>query len=134
MRKNHMKVKIRKLRDQDSNCCLPLGPLYNNICNITKLTFRYRHTLTYKNTMPVIMQNTHAKSNLKKNEINLLNHFTQGKLSQSIGHANIVQTQSNQTWFIIQILQNQYQYRPELDDPQPNFHVQTDHDSLYNVN
>ena len=21
-----MKVKIRKLRDQDSNCCLPLGP------------------------------------------------------------------------------------------------------------
>ena len=40
------------------------------------------------------------------------------KLSQSIGHANIVQTQSNQTWFIIQILQYQYQYRPELDDPQ----------------
>ena len=31
-----MKVKIRKLRDQDSNCCLPLGPLYNNIYNITK--------------------------------------------------------------------------------------------------
>ena len=38
------------------------------------------------------------------------------KLSQSIGHANIVQTRSNQTWFIIQILQYQYQYRPELDD------------------
>ena len=35
------------------------------------------------------------------------------KLSQSIGHANIVQTRSNQTWFIIQILQYQYQYRPE---------------------
>ena len=52
----------------------------------------------------------------KKNEINVLNHFTQMKLSQSIGHANIVQTQSNQTWFIIQILQYQYQYRPELDD------------------
>ena len=29
---------------------------------------------------------------------------------------NIVQTRSNQTWFIIQILQYQYQYRPELDD------------------
>ena len=61
-----MKVKIRKLRAQDSNCCLPLGPLYNNIYNITKLTFRYRHTFTYKNTIPVIIQNTHAKITFKK--------------------------------------------------------------------
>ena len=71
------------------------------------------------------------KSHLKKK--NVLNHFTQMKLSQSIGHANIVQAQSNQTWFIIQILQYKYQYRPELDDPQPNYYIQTDHDSLHNV-
>ena len=56
------------------------------------------------------------------------------KLSQSIGHVNIVQTRSNQTQFIMQILQYQYQNRPELDDPQPNYYIQTDHDILYNVN
>ena len=48
-----MKVKIGKLKDQDSNYWLPLAPLYNNIYNMTKLALKYKHTFTNGKLMEV---------------------------------------------------------------------------------
>ena len=60
-----MKVKIGKLKEQDSNCCLPLDPLYNNRYNMAKLSFKYTHTFTHKNN--IIMQ-THMQNHIIKNK------------------------------------------------------------------